>query len=98
MYLYKQEAVGPLDGATAVNAARALPRDMTHREGKATTRLKIGVIGFGKFGQFISGKFAANHDVVAMGRGDYSNAAREIGMYTYVYGCGYSKCYFIYIQ
>lgn len=46
-----------------------------------STRLKIGVIGFGKFGQFIAKTLVKNHDVVGMGRGDYSVVAREIGAY-----------------
>ncbi|CAN0411360.1 unnamed protein product, partial [Discosporangium mesarthrocarpum] len=42
-------------------------------------KLRIGVIGFGKFGQFISKTFVKNHEVVAMARGDYSVAAANIG-------------------
>ncbi|CAN0009283.1 unnamed protein product, partial [Hapterophycus canaliculatus] len=57
-----------------------IPRKSERRSGsRASRRLKIGVIGFGKFGQFISQKFVEDHDVVAMGRGDYTAAADEMG-------------------
>lgn len=51
---------------------------------RSSRRLKIGVIGFGKFGQFISRKFVEDHDVVAMGRGDYTAAADEMGAFVAV--------------
>ena len=43
------------------------------------SRLKIGIIGFGKFGQFLGKKFSKNNDVYAIGRSDMSVAARNIG-------------------
>lgn len=67
--------------ATAAgDAIAAAPRQSERRSsGRASRRLKIGIVGFGKFGQFISRKFVADHDVVAMGRGDYTAAADEMG-------------------
>lgn len=57
-------------------------REMGKRGGRAASRrLKIGVIGFGKFGQFIAKTFVKDHDVVGMGRGDYTIPAKEMGAY-----------------
>lgn len=70
--------LGAADAAAAAGLTVPL-RQMGKRGDRASKRLKIGVIGFGKFGQFISRKFVADHDVVAMGRGDHTVAANEIG-------------------
>ena len=76
-----QGAVNELGASDAAAAAgvTAPRRQMGRRGDRASRRLKIGVIGFGKFGQFISKKFVADHDVVAMGRGDHTVASNEIG-------------------
>lgn len=42
-------------------------------------RLKIGIVGFGKFGQFLAKTFVKNHDVYAVSRSDASAAAKSIG-------------------
>ncbi|CBN76762.1 Trifunctional Chorismate Mutase/Prephenate Dehydratase/Prephenate Dehydrogenase [Ectocarpus siliculosus] len=73
-------AQGAAAAAGAGDAIAASPRRSERRSGaRASRRLKIGIIGFGKFGQFISRKFVMDHDVVAMGRGDYTAAADEMG-------------------
>lgn len=41
--------------------------------------LKIGIIGFGNFGQFLAKTFSKNNEVYAVGRSDMSSQAREIG-------------------
>ena len=41
--------------------------------------LKIGIIGFGKFGQFLAKTFVKNHEVYCSNKNDASGAAREIG-------------------
>ena len=41
--------------------------------------LKIGIVGFGKFGQFLGKTFAKKHDVYGVGRSDMSTTARELG-------------------
>ena len=41
--------------------------------------LKIGIIGFGKFGQFLAKTFVKNNEVYAVGRSDMSSQARELG-------------------
>jgi hypothetical protein len=47
--------------------------------GTAARKLSIGVVGFGKFGQFIAKTFAKHHSVRAMGRSDTSAAAKALG-------------------
>lgn len=60
--------------------ASTLPkREIMSSSKLGSKRLKIGIIGFGKFGQFIGKTFIKNHDVFAMSREDYSMAAKEIG-------------------
>ena len=41
--------------------------------------LKIGIIGFGKFGQFLAKTFVKNNDVYCINKGDSSAVAKEIG-------------------
>ena len=44
-------------------------------------KLKIGIIGFGNFGQFLAKRFVANgHDVIGTSRGDYGAVAKELGV------------------
>eukprot|EP00903_Cladosiphon_okamuranus_P012334 g11563.t1 len=76
---------GAMAATAAGDAIAASPRQKNERHSstRASRRLKIGIIGFGKFGQFISKKFVADHDVVAMGRGDYTAAADEMGVKFY---------------
>jgi prephenate dehydrogenase len=45
--------------------------------------LKIGIVGFGRFGQFIARTFAKHGTVVVMSRSDYSDVANAMGV-TYV--------------
>ncbi len=42
--------------------------------------LKIGVIGFGRFGQFIASTFSKHGKVVATSRSDYTELARDMGV------------------
>ena len=41
--------------------------------------LSIGVVGFGRFGQFIARSFAKYGNVFGSSRGDYANIAKEMG-------------------
>jgi hypothetical protein len=41
--------------------------------------LKIGIVGFGKFGQFLAKTFVKNNDVYCINKGDMSTEAKEIG-------------------
>ncbi len=42
-------------------------------------KLKIGIIGFGKFGQFLAKTLVKNHEVYCVDKDDMSNVAKEIG-------------------
>jgi arogenate dehydrogenase (NADP+) len=47
-------------------------------------RLRIGIVGFGPFGQFLAKTFVTNNDVVVASRSDYSVRAAELGAQSYV--------------
>jgi arogenate dehydrogenase (NADP+) len=42
--------------------------------------LSIGIVGFGRFGQFIAKSFAKHGRVIGISRGDYSHVADEVGV------------------
>lgn len=42
--------------------------------------LSIGIVGFGRFGQFIAKSFAKHGRVIASSRGDYTHISDEIGV------------------
>jgi prephenate dehydratase len=42
-------------------------------------RLKIGIVGFGKFGQFLAKTFVKNHDVYCVSKDDRSVEAKQLG-------------------
>lgn len=44
-------------------------------------KLKIGIIGFGNFGQFLAKTFVRNHSVYGCSRADYSSQAKELGVH-----------------
>jgi hypothetical protein len=50
----------------------------------ASRRLRIGIVGFGPFGQFLAKTFVINNDVVAASRSDHSARAFELGASAYV--------------
>lgn len=57
-----------------------------HFESQAThelevkSKLKVGIVGFGTFGQFLAQRIVkSGHDVIATSRGDYATVAREMG-------------------
>ena len=47
---------------------------------KNKSALKIGIIGFGTFGQFLAKSFCKNHDVYCVSRDDKSAIAKELGV------------------
>lgn len=73
--------VGGVAGVYAIDAAQ--PFDMEARLARKAhkeSRLKIGIVGFGNFGQFLAKRFLAQgHDVIGTSRGDYSAAAADMG-------------------
>eukprot|EP00897_Mesotaenium_endlicherianum_P007085 jgi/Mesen1/6404/ME000329S05570 len=62
----------------------AMPFDyesIKRREIQEKNRLKIGIVGFGNFGQFLAKRFVEhNHEVLAWSRSDYHAAAKSIGV------------------
>ena len=51
----------------------------------STKRLKIGIVGFGRFGQFLSTKFASyDHEIYGLSLSDRANEATKCG----AKGCG----------
>merc|ERR1711871_407867 len=67
----------PLD-LLKIKAANTLSTYQSKHE-ESTLKLKIGIIGFGKFGQFLAKTFVKNHEVYCVDKDDMSNVAKEIG-------------------
>lgn len=42
--------------------------------------LRIAVVGFGRFGQFIAKSFSKTSTVIAVSRSDYSSVAKDMGV------------------
>uniref|UniRef100_A0A061QVW7 Arogenate dehydrogenase (NADP+), plant n=1 Tax=Tetraselmis sp. GSL018 TaxID=582737 RepID=A0A061QVW7_9CHLO len=72
-----------IQGLEVYNLDAAQPFDLESRlEAKARKErsLKIGIVGFGTFGQFLAKRFLSHgHNVIATSRGDYTSVAAEIG-------------------
>lgn len=66
-----------LDQIQRTLAARCTPSRVG--EIQVNRRLRIGIIGFGNFGQFLAKTFALHHEIFATSRTDYSAQAKEIG-------------------
>lgn len=48
---------------------------------KVMEGLKIGIVGFGTFGQFLAERICGQgHEVVALSRSDYRDVARRLGV------------------
>jgi arogenate dehydrogenase (NADP+) len=66
----------------AIDAAQ--PFDFEHRAKRrldSETRLKVGIVGFGTFGQFLAKRLIARgHQVIATSRTPYENVARQLGV------------------
>ena len=58
----------------------------------SSSRLRIGIVGFGNFGQFLAKTMALRHDVYATSRSDYSQIASSIGV-TFIPNCDW-KAFF----
>ncbi len=69
----------------AIDAAQ--PFDFEHRMQQrisSDNRLKIGIVGFGTFGQFLAKRMVAKgHQVIATSRTPYDEVARKIGVEFY---------------
>lgn len=81
------ELIGPIKSALATLANLPITTEYpsVHEVMKLKDKLpkkeqlKIGIIGFGNFGQYIAKTFAKSHTVYAVSQGDKSKVAKEIG-------------------
>ena len=49
----------------------------------ARCRLRIGILGFGNFGQFLARTFVIGNTVFASSRSDYTDVAAQMGLAAY---------------
>ncbi|WOK94216.1 hypothetical protein Cni_G02918 [Canna indica] len=71
----RRREVRALDAAQAFDFESRASEEMEQR-----ARLKIAIVGFGNFGQFLGRKFTAQgHALLAYSRSDHSAAARDVG-------------------
>lgn len=65
----------------------AQPFDYEHRLAdklRSERQLKIGIVGFGNFGQFLAARFSKHgHKIIATSRGDYTAVATKMGVSFY---------------
>ena len=80
------QLIGPIKGA--LNTLSKIPvtteypsvtMPLTYSARTKQAPLKIGSIGFGKFGQFLAKTFVKNNHVYCVNKGDMSAVAKEIG-------------------
>ena len=79
---YPRDSVLVGIGATMPQSPSLKPRTSVSPGGTATTRLvhsklRVGILGFGNFGQFLAQKLKATYDVYAHSRSDYSTKAQQ---------------------
>lgn len=68
-----------LKGVRALDAAQPFDGENKQRMREHKIKLKIGIIGFGNFGQFLSKHFVdQGHTVIATSRGNYSDIAKDL--------------------
>jgi len=72
---YVAEAAGADQGSKITHKPRLL------RHPSSGVPLKIGILGFGNFGQFLAKTFTKQHEVFACSRTDYSQIANQIGVH-----------------
>eukprot|EP00979_Chaetoceros_neogracilis_P008056 scaffold1768_cov275-Chaetoceros_neogracile.AAC.6 len=78
-----QPSIGKIEQLKSKEAALSRLLAAVRREKIAALRsrpLTIGIIGFGRFGQFIAKTFAEHGTVVATSRSDYTELARGMGV------------------
>jgi prephenate dehydratase len=77
------ELIGPVKNALAALDGVAVPPPVYNTEKivkrESQDKLKIGIIGFGNFGQFLAKKFVQSADVYAASKEDKSAVAKSIG-------------------
>ena len=69
----------------AMDAAQPFDFEAQEAERRnAVRRMRVGVVGFGTFGQFLARRIVQQgHEVIATSRGDYADKAAEIGVSAY---------------
>ena len=76
--------IGPIQSTLAalsnIPVTTEYPSNVLTSNKPKKKKLKIAVIGFGKFGQFIAKTFVKNHFVYCVAQSDRSAEAKEIGM------------------
>ncbi|TDH67593.1 hypothetical protein CCR75_006213 [Bremia lactucae] len=65
--------------AVGANPATSSPSSAIALHESKPVRLKIGIYGFGNFGQFLAKTMTKSHDVRATSRTDYSSVAAQLG-------------------
>jgi len=84
-YPQKSRTVGPVAEAVADLKNMALdPKEISLKtlpsDSRDSTPLRIGIIGFGSFGQFLAGRLSMNHDVACIDLIDKSAEAQKLGV------------------
>ncbi|GBG24031.1 Aminotransferase [Hondaea fermentalgiana] len=74
-----RSATPPLREAAVGSSSSSVVSNASASMSSANKRLKIGILGFGNFGQFLAKTFARHHSVFGCSRADYSAEAKEIG-------------------
>lgn len=71
-----------LHRTVAIDAAQAFDYESRQQqEIEMESKLKIGIVGFGNFGQFLASRIAGQgHHVMAHSRSDYSELATKLGV------------------
>lgn len=66
---------------SAIDAAQTFDYEsLKLQEIEVGNKLKVGIVGFGNFGQFLAERMCQQgHTVLAYSRGDYADVARRIG-------------------
>ena len=82
-YPKASQLIGPvknsLDALSKIPITTEFPSSPVASRQAKKDPLKIGIIGFGKFGQFLAKTFVKNNDVYCINKGDMSAVAKEIG-------------------
>lgn len=82
-YPKSSQLIGPvklsLDNLSRIPVTTEYPSSPVVTRQLKKDPLKIGIVGFGKFGQFLAKTFVKNNDVYCINKGDMSTEAKEIG-------------------
>ena len=78
----RQRRRGGAVNASAMDAAQPFYHESTRsQELEKNRKLKVGIVGFGNFGQFLAERILQQgHKVLAHSRRDYTDKARKIGV------------------